>query len=69
MLRRLAVFRGGFSLEAARRLRVQRPVLGVVFITVHANSAFDVIGRFMHMGLDLYNVVSALNAVLALEDA
>ncbi|MDP0995288.1 ATPase, T2SS/T4P/T4SS family, partial [Klebsiella pneumoniae] len=23
------------------------------------------IGRFMHMGLDLYNVVSALNAVLA----
>jgi general secretion pathway protein E len=32
---------------------------------VHANSAFDVIGRFMHMGLDLYNVVSALNAVLA----
>ena len=36
-----------------------------VFSTVHANSAFDVIGRFMHMGLDLYNVVSALNAVLA----
>jgi len=32
---------------------------------VHANNAFDVIGRFMHMGLDLYNVVSALNAVLA----
>ena len=36
-----------------------------VFSTVHANSAFDVIGRFMHMGLDLYNVVAALNAVLA----
>ena len=36
-----------------------------VFSTVHANSVFDVIGRFMHMGLDLYNVVSALNAVLA----
>ena len=32
---------------------------------MHANNAFDVIGRFMHMGLDLYNVVSALNAVLA----
>jgi general secretion pathway protein E len=36
-----------------------------VYSTVHANSAFDVIGRFMHMGLDLYNVVAALNAVLA----
>ena len=36
-----------------------------VFSTVHANSAFDVIGRFMHMGLDLSNVVAALNAVLA----
>ena len=36
-----------------------------VYSTVHANSAFDVIGRFMHMGLDLHNVVAALNAVLA----
>jgi general secretion pathway protein E len=36
-----------------------------VYSTVHSNSAFDVIGRFMHMGLDLYNVVAALNAVLA----
>ncbi|MEK8050049.1 GspE/PulE family protein [Ideonella sp. DXS22W] len=35
-----------------------------VFSSVHANHAFDVIGRFMHMGLDLYNVVAALNAVL-----
>ncbi len=37
----------------------------LVLTTVHANNAFDVIGRFMHMGLDLYNVVSALNGVLA----
>ena len=36
-----------------------------VFSTVHANSALDVLGRFMHMGLDPYNLVSALNAVLA----
>ena len=36
-----------------------------MFSTVHANGAFDVLGRFMHMGLDLYNVVSALNGVVA----
>jgi general secretion pathway protein E len=32
---------------------------------VHANNAFDVLGRFAHMGVDAYNLVSALNAVLA----
>jgi general secretion pathway protein E len=37
----------------------------LVFTTVHANNVFDVIGRFMHMGLDLYNFVSALNGILA----
>lgn len=37
----------------------------LVLTTVHANNVFDVIGRFMHMGLDLYNVVSALNGVVA----
>ncbi len=48
------------------QIAVQAALTGhLVFSTVHANSAFDVIGRFMHMGLDLYNVVSALEAVLA----
>jgi general secretion pathway protein E len=48
------------------QIAVQAALTGhLVFSTVHANSAFDVIGRFMHMGLDLYNVVAALNAVLA----
>ena len=48
------------------QIAVQAALTGhLVFSTVHANHAFDVIGRFMHMGLDLYNVVSALNAVLA----
>jgi general secretion pathway protein E len=48
------------------QIAVQAALTGhLVFSTVHANNAFDVIGRFMHMGLDLYNVVSALNAVLA----
>ena len=48
------------------QIAVQAALTGhLVFSTVHANNAFDVIGRFMHMGLDLYNVVSSLNAVLA----
>ncbi len=48
------------------QIAVQAALTGhLVFSTVHANHAFDVIARFMHMGLDLYNVVSALNAVLA----
>ena len=37
----------------------------LVYTTVHANNAFDVLGRFMHMGVDPYNLVSALNAVMA----
>jgi general secretion pathway protein E len=36
-----------------------------VFTTVHANNVFDVIGRFMHMNVDLFGFVSALNAILA----
>ena len=36
-----------------------------MFTTVHANNVFDVIGRFMHMGVDMYSLVSALNGVLA----
>ena len=37
----------------------------LVFTTVHANNVFDVIGRFLHMGLDPYSFVSALNGVAA----
>lgn len=37
----------------------------LVLSTIHANSVFDVVGRFMHMGVDLYNMVSALNGVVA----
>jgi general secretion pathway protein E len=32
---------------------------------VHANNVFDVLGRFLHMGVDTYSFVSALNGVLA----
>jgi general secretion pathway protein E len=35
------------------QIAVQAALTGhLVFSTVHANNAFDVIGRFMHMGLD-----------------
>lgn len=37
----------------------------LVLTTIHANNVFDVVGRFMHMGVDLYNMVSALNGVVA----
>jgi general secretion pathway protein E len=36
-----------------------------VFATVHANNVFDVIGRLSTMQVDPYNLVSALNGVLA----
>ena len=47
-------------------IAVQASLTGhLVFTTVHANNAFDVIGRFLHMGVEPYNFVSALNCVLA----
>ncbi|SLM28655.1 Type II secretion system protein E [Desulfamplus magnetovallimortis] len=36
-----------------------------VFTTVHANTTFDVINRFMHLGIDTFNLVSALNCIVA----
>ena len=36
-----------------------------VFTTVHANSSFEVINRFIHMGIEPYNLVSALNCIVA----
>jgi type IV pilus assembly protein PilB len=48
------------------QIAVQSALTGhLVFTTVHANNAFDVIGRFYHMGIDTYNFVSALNCVVA----
>src|SRR4026209_786121 len=37
----------------------------MVFTTVHANNTTDSIGRFINMGVDPYNFVSALNCILA----
>ncbi|HEY3306881.1 MAG TPA: GspE/PulE family protein [Desulfuromonadaceae bacterium] len=48
------------------QIAVQSALTGhLVFTTVHANNVFDVIGRFIHMGIDPYNFVSSLNCVLA----
>jgi len=47
-------------------IAVQSALTGhLVFTTVHANNVFDVIGRFMHMNVDLHSFVSALNAIVA----
>ncbi len=48
------------------QIAIQAALTGhLVFTTVHANNAFDVIGRFTHMGVDPYSFVSALNGVVA----
>jgi type IV pilus assembly protein PilB len=47
-------------------IAIQAALTGhLVFTTVHANNVVDVIGRFLHMGIEPYNFVSALNCVLA----
>ena len=48
------------------QIAVQSALTGhLVFTTVHANNVFDVIGRFLNMGVDPYSFVSALNIVIA----
>ena len=48
------------------QIAVQSALTGhLVFTTVHANNVFDVLGRFLHMGIDPYSFVSCLNCVLA----
>jgi type IV pilus assembly protein PilB len=48
------------------QIAIQSALTGhLVFTTVHANNVVDVIGRFLHMGIEPYNFVSALNCVLA----
>ena len=48
------------------QIAVQAALTGhLVFTTVHANSVFDVIGRMLHIGVDPFNLVAALNAIVA----
>jgi len=48
------------------QIAVQAALTGhLVFTSVHANSVFDVIGRMLHIGVDPFNLVAALNGVVA----
>ena len=48
------------------QIAIQSALTGhLVFTTVHANNAFDVISRFVNMGIERYNFVSSLNCILA----
>jgi general secretion pathway protein E len=48
------------------QIAIQSALTGhLVLTSVHANNVFDVLGRFLHMGVDTYSFVSALNGILA----
>jgi type IV pilus assembly protein PilB len=48
------------------QIAIQSALTGhLVFTTVHANNVVDVLGRFLNMGVDPYNFISALNCILA----
>ncbi|HXG56072.1 MAG TPA: GspE/PulE family protein [Vicinamibacterales bacterium] len=48
------------------QIAIQSALTGhLVFTTVHANNVLDVLGRFLNMGVEPYQFVSALNCVLA----
>lgn len=47
-------------------IAIQSALTGhLVFTTVHANDVVDVIGRFIHMDVDLFSFAAALNGVVA----
>lgn len=53
------------DLETAQ-IAIQSALTGhLVFTTVHANNAFDVISRFVNMGIEPYNFVASLSCILA----
>ena len=48
------------------QIAIQSALTGhLVFTSVHANNVLDVLGRFLHMGVDTYSFVSALNGIMA----
>jgi general secretion pathway protein E len=52
--------------DETAQIAVQAALTGhLVFTTVHANNAFDVLGRFLHMGVDAYSFAAALNGIVA----
>jgi general secretion pathway protein E len=52
--------------DETAQIAVQASLTGhLVFTTVHANNVFDVVGRFLHMGVDAYSFAAALNGIVA----
>ena len=52
--------------DETAQIAVQAALTGhLVFTTVHANNVFDVVGRFLHMGVDPYSFAAALNGIVA----
>ena len=52
--------------EETAQIAIQSALTGhLVFTTVHANNVVDVLGRFLHMKVEPYNFVSALNCIVA----
>jgi general secretion pathway protein E len=52
--------------DETAQIAVQAALTGhLVFTTVHANNVFDVLGRFLHMGVDAYSFAAALNGIVA----
>lgn len=52
--------------QETAEIAVQAALTGhLVFTSVHANNAFDVLSRFRHMGVDSYSFVTALNGIVA----
>ncbi|KQZ33508.1 GspE/PulE family protein [Duganella sp. Root1480D1] len=52
--------------DETAQIAVQAALTGhLVFTTVHANNVFDVLGRFLHMGVDGYSFAAALNGIVA----
>jgi general secretion pathway protein E len=52
--------------DETAQIAVQASLTGhLVFTTLHANNVFDVVGRFLHMGVDAYSFAAALNGIVA----
>ncbi|MBV6323966.1 GspE/PulE family protein [Duganella violaceipulchra] len=52
--------------DETAQIAVQAALTGhLVLTTIHANNVFDVLGRFLHMGVDAYSFAAALNGIVA----
>jgi len=52
--------------QETAQIALQSALTGhLVFTTVHANSSFEVMNRFVHMGIEPYNLMAALNCIIA----